>query len=91
MRPLWSDCCAGCAPATRPPRGRASKAFFKRVLSAPDVASLLDEAQQARDSWRANRGADRTWRDRMQQMESLAFAREQAEEFVERGIVTGLA
>lgn len=55
-----------------------TKRFFKRVLESADVRALADAAQEARMNWRSNRSADRTWYQRMMEMESLEFARAHA-------------
>ena len=53
--------------------------FFKKIVTNPQVVALIDDAEEARRKWRSNRGEDRSWYDRMTEMESIEFARAQAQ------------
>ncbi len=58
----------------------ASKGFFRGLLAAPEIAALVAEKRETiaqRNKQRAT--ADREAFDRMQQMSSIEFAREQAQ------------
>ena len=60
---------------------RSSRAFFKRILNAPTTKALLTEAQEVVQRWHEeHRTSKREAFDRMQQMRSVAFAREVAEQ-----------
>jgi len=58
--------------------GRKSRRSFKRVLKAPEVASLLDEIEDVRRRWYEDQTEDRSWFARMTEMQSIEFARDQA-------------
>ena len=54
--------------------------FFKGILRNVAVSGLINEAVNVRHKWRENRSADRTWFDRMHEMESLEFAESKVRE-----------
>lgn len=56
-----------------------AKAFFRSIVQSPDVVALIDEAKEARKTWLEGKSPERSWFERMQEMESLEFARQQAE------------
>jgi tetratricopeptide (TPR) repeat protein len=57
---------------------KPARGFFTAILSAPEVRALMQEHAAAVKAWREERGADRTAFDRMMEMRTPAFAREQA-------------
>lgn len=57
---------------------KPAQGFFTAILSAPEVRALMQEHDAALKAWREERGADRTAFDRMMEMRTPAFAREQA-------------
>ncbi|MCP4604140.1 MAG: tetratricopeptide repeat protein [Proteobacteria bacterium] len=59
--------------------GRTTR-FFKETLRHRAVSRMVDEAKDVRHKWRENRSADRTWFDRMTEMESFEFAESKARE-----------
>ena len=61
-------------------RAHKARRFFAKVLRTPEMAALIDEAEETRRRWSEDRSGDRTWFQRMHQMESMAFARARAAE-----------
>lgn len=61
----------------RNPRARR---FFRGLVRDPRVAKLLDEIETVRRRWFEERPADRALFDRMHEMQTLDFARQQAKE-----------
>ncbi len=60
-------------------RSRMTRAFFKRLVVHDEVARLVAQAQEARRRWHEDRSGDRTWFERMNRIESIEFARQEAE------------
>lgn len=56
-------------------RSPRSKRFFKEILKNKSVQKLLHDAEIVRSKWFENRGANREWFKRMNEMESLEFAK----------------
>jgi tetratricopeptide (TPR) repeat protein len=59
--------------------GRKTRAFLKDLLERRSVQLLLEEATTVRAKRHEERGGDRTWFDRMTQMSSIQFARDELE------------
>lgn len=58
----------------------SSRAFFKGILKAPTTKALLTETEEVVQRWQEEHRTDeREAFDRMQEMRSVAFAREVAE------------
>ncbi len=55
--------------------------FFRDVLNNPSVSRLLDEVQDVRIKQREKGRSDRTWFERLHEMESFEFAESKASEF----------
>lgn len=59
---------------------RRTRRYFADVLKLPKVAALIDEYENVRRRWREDRSEDRTWFDRMHEMQSDEFADARAAE-----------
>lgn len=57
---------------------KAAQRFFSVILASSEVRTLIQEHEAAVKSWREDRSSDRTAYDRMMEMRTSAFAREQA-------------
>lgn len=55
-----------------------AKRFFTAILRSAAVNALIEEANEVRARWSAERGRDRSLYDRMMEMQSPEFARRQA-------------
>jgi tetratricopeptide (TPR) repeat protein len=65
------------APFLRRWRPQA-KTFFKRILASKEMRALIERFDEARQGWRTETSADRTWYDRMMEMRTVPFARAEA-------------
>ena len=54
--------------------------YFTELSKGPAVTALLEEAEDVRRRWHEERGADRTWFERMNEMRTVEFVRRQAAE-----------
>lgn len=64
-------------------RGRRSRRFFRRVLSEPQVTSLLDEMEKVKERWHdQHRSGDREAFDRMRHMQRPDFATQEARKII---------
>ena len=52
--------------------------FFTALFERPEVAALVDEAEEVRRKRRDDRSGKRTWFDRMNEMRTMEFVRERA-------------
>jgi tetratricopeptide (TPR) repeat protein len=61
-------------------RSPRSRSFFRSLVRDPRVAKLINEIETVRKRWFEERPADRALYDRMHEMQTLDFARQQARE-----------
>jgi tetratricopeptide (TPR) repeat protein len=68
--------------------GGKARRFFKSIVTSADVLALIEEAQEAGRRWREESDEDRKWFRRMNEMQSLDFARRHARGLRTTGDVT---
>ena len=58
---------------------RKTLRHFREVLKHPEVVAVLEEAEDVRKAWHADRSGERIWFDKMHEMQSAGFVKTLAE------------